>query len=240
MNILAFDTVTESLSIAIVGDNHCEGQQLRPGVGHSRMLLSEIDALLERCNLRLSEIDLIGVGIGPGAFTGVRIGVAAAQAIAYAAGKPVIGVSSLAAMVPVDNLGAMTAAVESAKVMAVIDARMGEVYAGFFDVSLDGSGAAVIQQNSPEQVVAVADLRLPPTHEHGYALVVATPDNTATSLMEALTVTRPMTTWHDIYPSASLVAQLARERYLSGDAGDPMTLVPSYVRNQVAKTAGQR
>lgn len=250
MNILAFDTVTESLSIAVVSDDHCDRLRLHLGVGHSRMLLSEIDGLLDRNNLSLEKIDLIGVGIGPGAFTGVRIGVAAAQAMAFAVSKPVIGVSSLAAMVQIDNLNGTDSGLDSTKVVAVIDARMGEVYAGFFDISYRESGEAVVRQHGPEQVVAVADLKLPSAevneainidwHDGGYRLVIATPESTAGNLTDALTIAKPTTTQHDIYPSASIVAQMARARFLSGDVGDPMTLVPSYVRNQVAKTASQR
>ncbi len=248
MNILAFDTVTESLSIAVATDRGCDGQQLHPGVGHSRMLLPEIDRLLERNDLRIEDIDLIAVGTGPGSFTGVRIGVAAAQAIAFASNTPVIGVSSLAAMAYAPIADADESVQNSDRVLAVIDARMGEMYAGFYEITSEDLQA--VTSSGQELVVAAADLRLPDGdasvsqfagwQSGDYTMVVATAQDAAREFVNSLTMSRPSRLLHGVYPSASALVKIARARFCAGEPADPMALVPSYVRNRVASVARQR
>ena len=94
--ILAFDTSSEKGSVALL-----EGVTLRAelrsntAAGHSELLLESVDFLLGRVGWRLKDLTLIATGIGPGSFTGIRIGVATAKMLAYAAGIPVIPINSL-------------------------------------------------------------------------------------------------------------------------------------------------
>ncbi len=132
MRILAFDTATRSTAVALSADggqvlsgrdDPLEGE--RPG--HASRLLPLIAELLERGGFGFAELDRIAVGVGPGTFTGLRIGVATARALAKAASLPLVGVSTLRSLA----LHATDApeAVGTDAVSAVIDARRGEVFA---------------------------------------------------------------------------------------------------------------
>src|SRR5437763_14445779 len=94
MLILAFDTATEIATSALVADGEVLGERISRAV----TLLEDVDALLRRGGARADEIDALAVGIGPGSFTGVRVGLATARGLALALDLPVAGVSTLAAL----------------------------------------------------------------------------------------------------------------------------------------------
>jgi tRNA threonylcarbamoyladenosine biosynthesis protein TsaB len=136
--LLGIDTATPATAVALVdsGDGppgRC-GRERRhdPGPGerpaHNAQLLALASDLLRDAGLRFADVDRVAVGLGPGSFTGLRIGVATARALAQAAAAQIVGVSSLAALAaaaPVVPAG-------SRGVLALIDARRGEVFgAGF-------------------------------------------------------------------------------------------------------------
>src|SRR6476659_5161 len=123
MKLLAFETATEACSVAlwIDGDIH-ERFELAPR-RHAELALPWAQALLSECGVARSQLDAIAVGRGPGAFTGVRLAVALAQGIALALDRPVVPVSTLAAL-------AMQA--QGERILAAIDARMGEIYVAAF------------------------------------------------------------------------------------------------------------
>ena len=131
MIILAFDTTTPRTAVALQLDDAQEPRELvhdpAPGErpGHATQLLPLAARLLGDTGLGFADVELLGVGVGPGTFTGVRIGVATARALAQAGGTALAGVSSLAAL---------AAGVEGRDVLAVVDARRGEAFvAGFRD-----------------------------------------------------------------------------------------------------------
>jgi len=232
VNVLAFDTATQYLSLALHSDKDCLQRQLMLETGHAKILFSEIDALLASAGMTIDDVDLLGVGNGPGSFTGVRVGVSAAQAIAYARSIPVIGVSSLAAI-------AAQANTECA--LAVMDARMDEVYAGYYR-TVAGQPCLIGQ----ESVLPAGDLVLPDARssDHDWSsqtwsLVALGWSVFGDRLLQALAETRPVEVLEDVQPSASVIASVARARLESGDSGDWLELVPSYVRNQVAKVASR-
>src|SRR5690606_37846584 len=125
MNLLAFETSTEACSVALWRDGEvAERFELAPR-RHAEPALPCAEALLAEAGLARSHLDAIAVGRGPGAFTGVRLGVAIAQGIALALDRPVLPVSTLLAL-------AARAPAAAPHVLAAIDARMGEVYLGAF------------------------------------------------------------------------------------------------------------
>ncbi|MDE3134269.1 MAG: tRNA (adenosine(37)-N6)-threonylcarbamoyltransferase complex dimerization subunit type 1 TsaB, partial [Acidobacteriota bacterium] len=99
MRILAFDTATALTTVALLGDGVDLSAVDDPPVGarpgHAQRLLALIQELLERAGAGWEEVDRIAVGTGPGTFTGLRIGIATAEALAAATGTPVLGVSTL-------------------------------------------------------------------------------------------------------------------------------------------------
>ena len=129
MNYLALDASTEACSVALeVNGKLFSRYELCPQ-SHSLHLLPMIDAVLCEAGIKLSNLDGLIFGQGPGSFTGVRIGVGVAQGLAFSANLPVVGVSSLQAMAQ----GAYNQYGEK-QVVAAIDARMAEVYNGYFEL----------------------------------------------------------------------------------------------------------
>lgn len=133
MRILAFDTATRATAVALCdlgdGDLELEARDdprrgARPR--HAMRLLELVTQLLEQSSTSWEQVDRIAVGVGPGTFTGLRIGVATARALARARGIPLVGVSTLESLA----LGGLSAAGDDpATVLAVLDARRGEVFA---------------------------------------------------------------------------------------------------------------
>jgi tRNA threonylcarbamoyladenosine biosynthesis protein TsaB len=113
MLILAFDTATDVATSALVSDDEVLGER----TSRAATVLEDVDALLRQAGAHTRELEAIAVGIGPGSFTGIRIGLATARGLALALGVPVAGVSTLDAL----SAGAPGA-------VPVIDARRGEVF----------------------------------------------------------------------------------------------------------------
>jgi tRNA threonylcarbamoyladenosine biosynthesis protein TsaB len=126
MKILGIDSATLSAGIAVLDDEQVLGHAVHDaGERRSADLLVAIDALCTRIGITPLALDAVAIGAGPGSFTGLRIGMATAKGIAFAAGKPLWAVSSLAAL-------AFDAVGRTGEVVAVLDARRGEVFAGCY------------------------------------------------------------------------------------------------------------
>ena len=122
MKLLAFETATEACSVAVYVDGEVrERFEIAPR-RHAELALPWAEQLLAEAGMAKSQLDAIAVGRGPGAFTGVRLAIALAQGIALALDRPLLPVSTLA------RLG--DAGAEATRILAAIDARMGEVYVG--------------------------------------------------------------------------------------------------------------
>lgn len=166
MKIVAFETSTSAGSIALLDDGSVVGEvmaQLR--ANHSDVLLPMLDGLLARAGVTLEQIDQLAVGLGPGSFTGVRIGLATAKGLRIATGRPLIGVGSL---------DALTAAAVGARglVAAILDARRDELFAMLSRVDatgrtvvlppwvgrVDAVGAAIRAAAGEAEVLAIGDL----------------------------------------------------------------------------------
>lgn len=132
--LIAWDTSSKSAAVAALewdgsGERRLVSEfQLSVDAGHSENLLWAVDRLLEAARWKLSEVDVLGVGVGPGSFTGLRIGMTTARMLADCTGKSLIGFSSLAALVrPVaDSL--VAAGMSGAHVVGAVDACKGELY----------------------------------------------------------------------------------------------------------------
>ncbi len=121
MKLLAIDTSNKIASVAVFDDNNFLGEKLSSDQKtHSEKLLPIIDELLSELKLKISDIDLFAVSVGPGSFTGIRIGVATIKGMAQALDKKVIGVTSLEGLIELGN---------NENVCAVINAKHGNVYA---------------------------------------------------------------------------------------------------------------
>lgn len=124
MLVLAIETSTLTGSVALVSGDRLVGETtLSVSVRHSERMMPAVEQLLRDANTPPSQVDLFAVAEGPGSFTGLRIGIAAAQGLAMAHGKPLIGVSTLKGL-------AMNAAFFPGLVVPVLNAFRGEVYFG--------------------------------------------------------------------------------------------------------------
>ncbi|HML14245.1 MAG TPA: tRNA (adenosine(37)-N6)-threonylcarbamoyltransferase complex dimerization subunit type 1 TsaB [Xanthobacteraceae bacterium] len=130
MRILALDTALEACAAAVLDTERRDlvASETRPMTrGHAEALMPMVARVMDAARLEFSEIDRIAVTIGPGSFTGVRVGIAAARGLALAAGKPAIGLTTLAAFTAPHVAGGF-----AGTVVPVIDARHGQVYMQVF------------------------------------------------------------------------------------------------------------
>jgi tRNA threonylcarbamoyladenosine biosynthesis protein TsaB len=211
--ILGLDTATRATVVAVLPE-HGEPIELRhdppPGErpGHARELLALVRQALEAVGADYPDVRRIGVGVGPGTFTGLRIGVATARALAQATGAEVAAVSTLEAL-------AAAAATDRA-VLAVLDARRGEAYAAAFH---DGERLLGPVAIAPDGLGALADPRRAPWLAVGDGAV-----RFRDRLEQAAEVPADASPLHGA--SALAVCRLAREaRPVDRDA-----LLPEYVR----------
>lgn len=226
MNLLAIETSTESCSAALLVDGRLiQRSRLAPRL-HAELLLPMCEDLLAEAGIALAALDVIAVGQGPGAFTGVRLAVSAAQGMALALDLPVVAVSSLAAL-------ALQAPVNGAPVLALIDARMGEVYAGVFR----HSDAGLVEPVDEESVGAAGALVLPGEPAWN---VIGTGWDSYRDAVSALLPDAPRWAEGEHFPQAAAVARLAEPVARAGGGCAPERIAPVYLRNNVALTLAQQ
>lgn len=157
--ILAFDTTTDYLSLAL--GRRCKTAASRHFSAyrdHMKKLMPAVDEVLKEAGKTLAAVDALAVGIGPGSFTGARIGVATAQGLAHGSGKPLIGISSL------DILAAAVTKPE-ALTCPIVDAKRGEVYTAFYRngkrltdyLVLYPDDLALFLKDQPGEIIAFGD-----------------------------------------------------------------------------------
>ncbi len=123
MKILAWDTSTAFPSVAVLEDRELLGEvNLNVGLLHSSVLLPAVDSLLNFLSLRKQELELVAATVGPGSFTGIRVGLSTAKALCFSLKKPFVPVVSLDAL----------ALKEGGKVAVGIDAKKGEVFSALY------------------------------------------------------------------------------------------------------------
>jgi tRNA threonylcarbamoyladenosine biosynthesis protein TsaB len=228
MKLLAFETATEACSVALWIDGAViERFEIAPR-RHAEVALPWAGQLLQEAGIARSELDAIAVGRGPGAFTGVRLAIALAQGIAMALDKPVVAVSTLAAL-------SMQSAGE--RTLAAIDARMGEVYHAAYLQDINR------RNGDPWRVVHAPGLCRPqdvPVPEGGAwtglgSGFAAHGEVLRGRLAGALDRFEPA-----VVPTAAAVLRLARPRFGRGEGGAPEAAIPIYLRDKVALTASER
>ena len=147
MKILSIDTSTAICTVGLVDGNDVVAEAVdQSGQTHARHIMAMVDDTLNQTNLALEDVDGFGVVIGPGTFTGLRIGISTVQGMAYALSKPVAGITSLDAL-------AVQADTELRYICPMVDARRQEVYYGLYELH-----AQELSQASPHQVASPADL----------------------------------------------------------------------------------
>ena len=225
MRLLAIDTSTEAGSAALWLDGEMHQRHQIAPREHGQLILPMIESLLADAGLTLTQMDALAFGRGPGGFTGVRIANGVIQGLAFGADLPVVPVSSLAALAQ----GAH-ADMGTPRVLAAIDARIGEVYWGTYRAAENGLVRLVTQ----EIVCPPQDVPLPHDAEpRGWFgagsgwLAYAQP--LKTRLGDAVTA------WDGhCHPQAQHVAQLGADAFQRGLAVSAEQALPVYLRDEVA------
>jgi tRNA threonylcarbamoyladenosine biosynthesis protein TsaB len=223
MNLLAFDTSTEFLSIALQVDGQQWTLDVEAGASASQRILPEIQKMLMQANTELKALDGIAFGAGPGAFTGVRIACGVAQGLAFGANLPVVAVHTLMAVAEASG---------ERRVIVCQDARMGEVYFAAYEQSEAGwrtiSPAIVCK---PEQVPALS----------GNGWVGAGSGWAAyQEVLKAAYASQLSHVLPSITPTAKAVLALAQPVFAAGQAQAAHEVAPIYIRNRVALTTQER
>jgi tRNA threonylcarbamoyladenosine biosynthesis protein TsaB len=222
--ILAIETSSELASCALLSEGSLAWRESSGVRTHSQSVLPMVQELLAQANIRLADCDAVAFGAGPGSFTGVRTACGVAQGLAFGAELPVLPLVTLEAMAQAcrERTGA-------SEVLAVLDARMGEVY--WAQYRYDGLWQAVCPPAlcAPEAVAPQAAAGLAACG-NGFA---AYPEAFARQEFAANALA-------DIVPHARELAQLAVGALAAGHAVPAAQAQPLYLRNKVAYTSAER
>ena len=223
MNILAFDTSTEYLSLALLKGSETFQYDCNAGQTHSQIILPQIQALLDAANLQLSDLQCIAFGAGPGSFTGVRIAAGVAQGLGFGANLPVVSVCTLLALAEASGAD---------KVIACLDARMGEVYHAAYE-KMNNAWQCIIEPSlyKPDAVPAI----------EGTDWVGAGSGwQTYAEQLGSIYAGQLQSTQPQLLPFATAILKLALPIFAKGEARPASEAMPIYIRNRVALKTAER
>jgi tRNA threonylcarbamoyladenosine biosynthesis protein TsaB len=217
--ILAFETTAKAGSVALYDNGKLLGEQYQnTGLTHSQTLMVMAEDLLKQCGKTVSDLNAVAVAEGPGSFTGVRIGVAAAKGLAWGGEIACYGVSTLEAM-------ARSLGVYRGYVCPCMDARRQQVYNALFYAD-----AGKLERRTPDRAIALADLAEELKNCEEPVFLVGDGSilcyNTLSSQVPALVLPSE----HRMHQRAVGVALLAEEKAAAGETGDGNALTPNYLR----------
>ncbi len=218
MKVLAFDTALAACSAAVWADGEVLARRReRLERGHAEALMPMVEAVRAQAGLAYDQLDRLAVTVGPGTFTGLRIGLAAARGLSLATGLPLAGVTTLEAVAA----EAEQRLADAAPILAVLDARRGQVYAQAF-------GPGLVALSAPAVLAPEAAAELVPG---AHAAVVGT----GAKLVRARLAPASALHFPDLpqLPDAAVVAAIAAGEGRIADVGAPP--VPLYLRPPDAK-----
>lgn len=223
MNILAIETSTEYCSVALWQDGNSTSRCELVGQKHSEFLIAMLDEVLNEAEVKLAQLDGIAFGAGPGSFTGSRIACGAAQGLALGAGLQVVGVCTLQALAQ---------AAGHDKVIAALDARMGEIYHAAYEKRA-GEWVAVCEpglflpQDAP-QVIGTDWFGA----GNGFAVYGAALNERYAGQLSGMD--------GQAVPQASAIVELAAAQFAARRGVDAAQAMPLYLRDKVALKTSER
>lgn len=212
--LLAVDVATATGSIALATATACYEQTLTSSAMPSDSLASALDAMLRDAGSTPSQLAAIVVGLGPGSFTGLRVALATVKGLAYGAGVPVYGVSSLALVAAGSGVGL---------VAPVFDARRGEVFCALYETGADAVPRLLID-DAARPPAAFVELLSQPQLAHAQIVSdgTAAANEVAVARGQAITIALP--------PRAAVGLLLAGPRIRAHQADPLSALSPRYLR----------
>jgi len=213
VKILALDTATYACSVALRRDGETSAHQFAEMPrGQSEALVPMVLEVMKAACAEFFDLDALAVTIGPGAFTGMRIGLSTARALALAADKPLIGITTLKAVAH----NTQVAERGGREVLVVLDAKRKDVYAQTFDSRLQATG----------EPVAVLPEGLPGLLRGGPSLIVGDFSNQVLPIFTEAGLDAVLSSGAGL-PDAAIVARLAEE---AGLPFNPEPVAPLYIR----------
>ncbi len=222
MKILGIDTSTPIGSVALIDDDNIVAEHtLNIVQAHSSRLMPAIDTVLKWGEITPHDLDGCAVGIGPGSFTGIRIGVATVKSLCYAVDKPIVGVSTLEAI-------AYNLRWTEGLICPILDARRSEIYGAIFH------GGTEWQRITDDLCLPIdAFLDILDSHTTPDSSIIFVGDGLATYGDEVQSKHPETASFADTIfnvPRGAAIATLGANRLKEGDTDSYWTLVPNYVR----------
>ena len=219
MRILAFETSAKAASVALTdGPALLAESYQNTGMTHSQTLMVMAEDLLKQCGLTPADVQAVAVAAGPGSFTGVRIGVAAAKGFAWGGQLPCYGISTLEAMA--ESLG-----VFQGYVCPVMDARRSQVYNALFYVN---QGA--VTRLTPDRAIALEELKQELKALSEPIFLVGDGSRLCFNALSGDVPLLVLPAEHRMHQRAVGVALLAHRKAEAGIPGDGAALTPNYLR----------
>jgi tRNA threonylcarbamoyladenosine biosynthesis protein TsaB len=237
VKLLAIDTATENCSAALWLDDRLTTRAQLLGRGHAVAILPMVDELLREARIKLTALDAIAFGRGPGAFTGVRLAASVTQGLAFGAGVPVVPVSDLQAL-------AQRAMAQNIcqHVLACLDARMHEVYWAHFVRTEAGlaSLAGTERVGRPDTVAPAPHWDVQAAAKRHAALCGAGSGFAAYPLLGQLVADLSGHVHEGLFPRAEEIIRLALPEVEAGRVFPPEQALPLYLRDDVTQSSGPR
>lgn len=232
MKLLAFELATEACSVALMMDGALIVRHEIAPRRHVALALPWADALLAEAGIAKSQIDALAVGIGPGAFTGVRLAISLVQGMALGLDRPVLPVSTLAALAE--------PFLKQGPVLAAIDARMGELYVGEFQADAAGLPRSVCDEVLLPMATASEILHKRWGAESPRRIAVGTGFAASGGEWWQVLGAQLRHVVPEALPTASAVARIAARDFAAGRVLRPDDLQPTYLRDKVALTSAEQ
>ena len=229
MSILAIDTASSVSSVAVASEGKLRAEvTIEAGRTHSETLLSHIEGALSFAGVERSALRGVAVSIGPGSFTGLRIGLATAKAIAYGLGIPLVGVSTLAAL-------ALAFPVPDVYTLVLMDAQKGNAYAGLYEWRDES-----LHEVRPVRVAPLAEAIAEAAELGKPVLLTGELVLKKRARLENLPDNVTLAPAHLLTARASHAAWLGIARLAAGERDDLMTLEPFYIRRSEAEVLWEK
>jgi tRNA threonylcarbamoyladenosine biosynthesis protein TsaB len=222
LKLLAIETSTMTGGIAIMdGENFIAESRLNVRVTHSERLMKEIDHILRQAGMGIDDIDVFAVSIGPGSFTGLRVGLSTVKGFVYGSDKKVVSVSTLEAL-------AYSLPFCKYPICPMLDARKKEVYAAIFKWE-DDCLIKIMEEQTTKIDSLVTNISEITVFLGNGAILYR---EALKRLIKDRALFAPP---QNLYPSPASVAYLAMMKVKSGQYDDPVTLIPRYMRRSEAE-----
>lgn len=227
VNTLALEAATESCSVTLHTPDFNETLLVEEARSHSKHFLPLVQSLLNKAGMAPQDLDFIACGNGPGSFTGLRICFGIAQGLAFGLGIPLLTVSSLESMA---HFFLSNTDVAADRLVSILDARMGELYLGEFEVvegAIKRAGALRLMSITDAETMLAESTG---AEEHRYALL-----GSGVGLVNLPSSAARRTVFcESIQPHSSSVAVIALRRWFAGEVTDAAQAEICYLRNSVS------